>query len=246
MTVLTPELLEANLGRLKKNIAAAAGRSGRRADEIEIMAVTKTVPVEMVRLALRGGIRLFGENRVQEAETKYGALDAERVWAEKNVRLHLIGHLQRNKAAKAARLFDCVQSIDKYETAERLQHVCSRGEGFMDILLELNTSGEESKSGFRSEAGLRACLDKILNLDRLRVRGLMTVGPWTGDEKKIRTAFATLRNLYDTLRAEGLAWDTLSMGMSADYELAAEEGATLIRIGTALFGRRPAPGEGDG
>jgi pyridoxal phosphate enzyme (YggS family) len=241
MPGLSPEQLGANLSTLRRNIAAAAGRSGRRAEEIEIMAVTKTVPVESVRAALRGGIRLFGENRVQEAEVKYAALTGEADAALPDFRLHLIGHLQRNKAGKAARLFRCVQSIDKFVTAERLQQVCELDDRHMDILLELNTSGEASKSGFLSPEALRADLEKIHSLNRLRVRGLMTVGPWTGDATRIRNAFSALRRLFDALRSEGLAYDTLSMGMSGDYEIAVEEGATLVRIGTALFGRRPAP-----
>jgi pyridoxal phosphate enzyme (YggS family) len=238
MGVLSQEQLDANLRIVRGNIAAAAERCGRSAGEIEIMAVTKTFPAEAVRIALQGGIRLLGENRVQEAEVKYGEYAGDTDPDERDFRLHLIGHLQRNKAGKAARLFDCVQSIDKYETAERLQHFCALYERQMDILLELNTSGEDSKSGFRSEDELRACLDKTSALDRLRVRGLMTVGPWTSDKTSIRAAFRALRNLFDRLRAGKLACDTLSMGMSGDYEIAVEEGATLIRVGTALFGRR--------
>jgi pyridoxal phosphate enzyme (YggS family) len=237
MDLAHQEQITKNLKGLQRNIAAAAERSGRRVEEIEIMAVTKTLPAETVRAAVNAGIRLFGENRVQEAELKYTGLAASR--SEAAFRLHLIGHLQRNKAGKAARLFDCVQSIDKYETAERLQQTCETADRKLDILLELNTSAEDTKSGFRTEKELRACLERILTLDRLRVRGLMTVGPWTEDRERIRAAFAALKRLFDDLRAQGLDWDTLSMGMSGDYETAVEEGSTLIRIGTALFGQRP-------
>ncbi len=197
------------------------------------MAVTKNFPRETVEEACAAGLSLFGENRVQEAEAKFidFSLPCE---------LHLIGHLQRNKARTASGLFSCVQSIDKPETAEALDARCRERGTVMDVLLELNTSGEAAKSGFHSRDELLAGMDRILTLAALRVRGLMTVGPLGGNEGDIRRAFSLLRSLFDEIRSGRgpQGFDTLSMGMSGDFEIAIEEGSTLVRIGTALFGQR--------
>ena len=154
--------------------------------------------------------------------------------------LHLIGHLQRNKARAASALFACVQSIDKAETAEALDARCEERGRTMDILLELNTSGEPTKSGFLSRGALLAGLETIGKLPHLRVRGLMTVGPLSDDTREIRSSFGALRSAFEEIRAGGGLpfFDTLSMGMSSDFEIAVDEGATLVRVGTALFGRR--------
>ncbi len=197
------------------------------------MAVTKGFPREVVEEAISAGITLFGENRVQEAEQKYSEISGV-------FELHLIGHLQRNKARTASGLFACVQSIDKEETAAALEaRLADRGRS-MDILLELNTSGEPSKSGFRSREGLLGFLDLLGRMPHLRLRGLMTVGPLGGDPAAIRRSFSALRELFTEIKARSSfsAFDTLSMGMSGDFETAIEEGATLVRIGTALFGPR--------
>jgi len=218
---------------VRDRIAAAAARSGRAAADVRLMAVTKTFPRETVLAAAAAGLGLFGENRVQEAEEKFTdiGLDCE---------LHLIGHLQRNKAKTAAGLFSWVQSIDKTETARALDSRCAERGSTMNVLLELNTSGEQSKSGFLSRDDLLAALDAIRGLEHLRLRGLMTVGPLTTDETAVRGSFAALRTLFEEIRtAHGLAgFDTLSMGMSGDFEIAIEEGSTLVRIGSALFGHR--------
>jgi PLP dependent protein len=199
------------------------------------MAVTKGFPREVAEEASALGLTLFGENRVQEAEEKFlvppGPLE-----------LHLIGHLQRNKARAASGLFACVQSIDKVETAVALDVRCEERGRTMEVLLELNTSGEESKSGFRSREELLAALEAISRLAHLHVRGLMTVGPMTENQGEVRSSFAALRTLFEELRARGMSgFDTLSMGMSGDFEIAIEEGSTLVRIGTALFGKRVRP-----
>jgi len=241
-----PARLRENLQSVRERVRRAAERSGRDAGAVAIMAVTKTHPPETVQAALLAGLDLFGENRIQEAEGKYGPLLRE-PGSESRFSLHLVGHLQRNKAGTAARLFGCVQSIDKLETAEALDRHCSEAARTMDVLLEMNTSGEESKFGFRREEDLRRALDGILRLEGLRVRGLMTVGPFTEDTGRIRRAFAGLRELHTRLRDEHpelrdehpeLRFDILSMGMSADFEIAVEEGATMLRLGTVLFGPR--------
>lgn len=197
------------------------------------MAVTKTLPRAAVEAAREAGIGLFGENRVQEAEEKYAEL-------AEGVELHLIGHLQRNKARAASALFRCVQSIDRTETAKTLNDRCGERNAVMDVLLEFNTSGEESKSGFRTRDELFRCLDEIIRMPFLRVRGLMTVGPLDPDPGVIRGSFRRLATLFREIAQElgASLFDTLSMGMSGDFETAIEEGSTLVRIGTALFGSR--------
>jgi pyridoxal phosphate enzyme (YggS family) len=218
---------------VRERISAAAQRAGRDASAVRLMAVTKGFPQQVVLDARAAGLSLFGENRVQEAEQKYLDLTG-------GLELHLIGHLQRNKARAASGLFACVQSIDKRETAEALHARCEERGRTMDILLELNTSGEPTKSGFLSRRELLAGLEWIGKLAHLRVRGLMTVGPLSEDTQRVRSSFAALRSVFEEVRAGGGLpfFDTLSMGMSSDFEIAIEEGATLVRVGTALFGRR--------
>ena len=202
------------------------------------MAVTKTQPRAALAAALAAGLDLIGENRVQEAAAK---LDPPLPQAE----VHLIGHLQRNKALAAARLFHTVQSIDKLATAQALQRALASAERTMDVLLELNTSGEAAKHGFATADELRQALDAMAGLERLRVRGLMTMAMWSSDAGAVRGCFRMLRRLFEELAPDRPGFDTLSMGMSGDFEIAVEEGATLVRLGTVLFGRRgAAPGSG--
>jgi pyridoxal phosphate enzyme (YggS family) len=197
------------------------------------MAVTKTFARTEVETALAAGLDLFGENRVQEAQEKFIGLAG-------SFTLHLIGHLQRNKARTAASLFQCVQSIDKAETAEALSRQCVSLGRPMDVLLEYNASGEESKSGFRSRDELLRGLDAVGRLPALRVRGLMTVGPLTADRDRVRGAFSLLAGFFRDIRESrpDAFFDVLSMGMSGDFEIAVEEGSTMVRLGTALFGQR--------
>ena len=228
------ERLRSNLRDVRFRMEAAAKRAGRDSSAIRLMAVTKTLPREIVQLAKAEGLSLFGENRVQEAQVKYEGL-------LESCELHLIGHLQRNKARMAAGVFRCVQSIDKTETAEALSKHCAEIGRDMDVLLELNTSGEQSKSGFAGREELLACVDVMGKLPRLRLRGLMTVGPLTEDGAAVRASFSALRGVFAEISAGGMpGFDTLSMGMSGDFEIAIEEGATLVRVGTALFGPRTA------
>lgn len=227
------EALRSNLARAKERIARAASRSGRAPESVRLMAVTKGFPLDVVREALEAGLTLLGENRVQEAEQKFTGLAG--AWE-----LHLIGHLQRNKARAASGLFACVQSIDKLETAQTLARCAADRGKTVDVLIELNTSEEQSKSGYRGTEALFSDLERIAGLSGLRPRGLMTVGPLAAEADRIRAAFASLREAFaESGRRLGLPhFDTLSMGMSGDYEIAIEEGATLVRLGTALFGER--------
>jgi PLP dependent protein len=225
--------LSSSLSSLRQRIAEAARKSGRDAASVRLMAVTKGFPRDVVLDARAAGLSLFGENRVQEAEEKFIDISGD-------LELHLIGHLQRNKARTASGIFACVQSIDKLETAQALDARCGDRGRSLDVLLELNTSGEPSKSGFLSRKDLLVALEEIMKLPHLKMRGLMTVGPLTEDEQKVRNSFTALRGLFEEIRSgAGLSsFDTLSMGMSGDFEAAIEEGATLVRIGTALFGPR--------
>jgi len=225
--------LRERVDKIRGRIRQAAARAGRDPEEVRLMAVTKLKSSELVAEAYEAGLRLFGENRVQEAYEKYSEFheDAE---------LHIIGHLQTNKARKAAEIASCVQSIDKLKTAEELEKRCAAMDKVMDIYLEFNTSGEESKSGYRSREALFADVERIGSLPHLRVRGLMTIGPLTGDESAIREAFRDLRRLFEEVssRFPGLPLTELSMGMTSDFEIAIEEGSTMVRVGTALFGSR--------
>jgi PLP dependent protein len=227
------ETIKKNIETVRNNIAEACRPRGRKPEDIALMAVTKTKPKELADAAYAAGVRIFGENRVQEAEEKYANFYSEG-------ELHLIGHLQSNKAKNAAKLFSWVQSIDKVKTARALARYCGEIGKRMNILIEINTSGEESKFGYPSGNLPFQDIDEILQFDELILRGLMTVGPFTSDEFKIRSAFRTLKQLFDEL-SEGypeLTIDTLSMGMSQDYEFAVEEGSTMVRLGTTIFGGR--------
>jgi pyridoxal phosphate enzyme (YggS family) len=233
-----PEQIARNLRQVREDITRAAERSGRDPQSVTVMAVTKTFALEQVRAACEAGLSLFGENRVQEAEGKY-LPDAGLPPLE----LQLIGHLQRNKARRAVELFAAVQSIDKLETAQALEAACAARGRTLDILLELNSSGEETKFGFASEEALSAAVEPVLGLPHLRLRGLMTVGPFTDDREQVRSAFRRLARLFGELRGRhpGQQLDVLSMGMSGDFQTAVEEGSTLVRLGTALFGPRGNP-----
>jgi len=238
------EIVGANLEALEERVAAAAARAGRDPVSIEIVAVTKLHPPEAVAAAWEAGLRRFGENRVQEAELKYGSFVAE----HREARLDLLGHLQGNKVNKALRLFDRIESIDSVELLrsllDRLGEREAAGRGGLEVLFELHTA-EDSKSGFPDrEALLEACRFLAARTatggPALVPRGLMTMAPFTEDEASIRASFGALRGLREEIAREfGFAsFDVLSMGMSGDFELAVEEGATSIRIGTALFGSR--------
>jgi len=225
-----------NVGRVRERIAAACARAGRSANDVRLMAVSKTHPAWAIREAFAAGVTLFGENRVQEFAEKRGELDG--IDAE----FHLIGHLQSNKAAKAAELFDAVDSIDSMKLAERLHGAAEKLGKTLTVLLEVNVGGEEAKSGFAPDAEeLRALLAKAQDLRHLKIGGLMTIPPHTEDLNDARPYFRSLRALRDRLAKESPHTDLyeLSMGMSHDFEVAIEEGSTCVRVGTAIFGERP-------
>lgn len=228
------ESIADRIHRIREEISECATAAGRDPGTITLMAVTKFHPAASVQAAIDAGVTCFGENRVQEARDKYSVLSGP-------VDLHLIGHLQRNKTRIAASLFRCVQSIDRLETAEALARSLDTEGKNIDILLEVNTSEEESKGGFRDQDDLFRSLDAINQLSRLRIRGLMTMAPFTKEELPVRTSFRRLRNLFVRVqeRYPELMFDTLSMGMTNDFRIAIQEGSTLLRIGTAIFGERP-------
>jgi hypothetical protein len=220
----------ANLARVRERIAEAAARAGRDPAGIELCAVTKTADLDAVREAVAAGVTILGENRVQAAEPKIREaqdLAGRAVW-------HMIGHLQRNKARRAVELFEVIGAVDGLSLARRLSDLGVERGNPVTVLAEVNTSGEEAKGGFAAGEA-PAALEEMRALPGLSVRGLMTMAPFTDDERPVRGCFAALRELRDTLpSAEGLP--VLSMGMTNDFEIAVEEGATLVRVGTAIFG----------
>lgn len=221
-----------NLARIRERIARAAERAGRRADEITLVAVSKTFPAEAARAAYDAGLREFGENRVQEFEAKHAKLaDLDATW-------HLIGHLQSNKAKRAAQLFNRVDSVDSLSLAQKLDFAADDQEKRLPALIEVHLGGESTKSGV-TEADLLALAQAVSTLAHLDLRGLMTVPPYSEDAEQVRPYFRKLRELREQLsHSLGKPIPVLSMGMSHDFEVAIEEGATEIRIGTALFGQR--------
>jgi pyridoxal phosphate enzyme (YggS family) len=223
--------IAAKIDLVKGRIAEAAARSGRDPGEVELVAISKTYPADAVREAVDAGQLLFGENRVQEALVKIPALPDR-------VRWHLIGSLQSNKVRKALPLFELIHAVDSAELARDIDRIAGEMGLFPRILLEVNVSGEGSKHGF-SEDALERDLEKLLSLPRLQVEGLMTMAPLAPEAESARPFFAGLRELRDrfALRA-GIPLSTLSMGMSGDFEVAVEEGATLVRVGSAIFGSR--------
>jgi pyridoxal phosphate enzyme (YggS family) len=223
------------LGRVER----AARRAGRDPADVRLVAVSKTHPAALVReAAASAGLRDFGENRVQEAEAKIEELKAE---APRGLRWHLIGHLQPNKARRAARLFDLIHTVDGAALAERLERICAEdGRARLEVLVQVDLAGEASKSGATPEE-LPALFEVFGRCTRVRCRGLMTLPPFFEDVERVRPFFRRLRGLRDEWGARGAFGGEageLSMGMSHDYEAAAEEGATLVRVGTAVFGRR--------
>jgi pyridoxal phosphate enzyme (YggS family) len=225
------EDVAANLARVQERIAEAAKKSGRAADQIELVAVSKTHPAEKVQAAFEAGQVLFGESRVQEARAKIPLLPSRLRW-------HFIGHLQNNKIRHALPLFELFHGIDSLALAQDMQRVADE-EGIQPrVLLEVNLAGEASKHGFSPE-GLRRELEAALSLGRLTIEGLMTIPPLAPEAEASRPYFVALRELRDELEAEfNIGLPQLSMGMSGDFPIAIEEGATLVRVGTAIFGER--------
>lgn len=229
--MVVPMDLPNRIQELQKRIADAAVRSGRKPSDVTLLAVTKTFPVEILQEAYDAGLREFGENRVQEALGKIGTLPAD-------IRWHLIGQLQTNKINKIPGKFVLVHSVDSLRLAQALSE--RLGKTPLDILLEVNTTGEASKAGVPPEVAAETA-GKIFQISGLNLKGLMTVGPLTEDPQRRRESFKMLKGLFDEIKSKNelkKGFSILSMGMSSDFEIAIEEGSTLVRVGTALFGSR--------
>lgn len=233
--------IQDNIKRLRERIVTTALQVGRSPDEIAIVAVSKTFPVEFIAEALKAGITDIGENRVQEAEPKIKAVrNLIQPGIESSTHWHLVGHLQSNKARKAIELFNLIHSIDSLSLAQRLSDLGFERNKPVEILLQVNTSREQSKSGIKPEKTVDLA-GKICQMKGIALKGLMTIGMLTDNQKEIRRCFQLLKTLLDQINhdlSDSEKIKHLSMGMTSDFEIAIEEGATLIRIGTAIFGIR--------
>jgi len=237
--------IAANIADVREKIALAAARAKRSADEITLVAVSKTMPIELLEAAIAAGIMDFGENRIEEAETKI------HIFSEKLVRptWHMIGHIQSRKVKSILPLFDLVHSVERLKIAQKLSEQAQEVGRILPIFLEINISGEEAKDGFQAvdwqkkpdvKALLWEELQQVFELPSLEIRGLMTMAPYYEEIEATRPVFADLAALRESLRQDfGAALPDLSMGMTNDYTIAIEEGATIVRIGRAIFGERP-------
>jgi pyridoxal phosphate enzyme (YggS family) len=232
--------ISSNIAEVRDRIARAAARVHRPPEEITLMAVSKTVEPERIREAYEAGLRVFGENRVKEFAGKSDALAGM-----KDAEWHLIGHLQSNKAGKAAQLFHAIDSVDSLRLAEKLNQAAQQSGKELSLLIEIKVGTEESKSGIPLDSPeFEQILQAASRLDRLRIRGLMTVPPYRENPQNARDYFRCLRDLRDQIARRNLPrvqMDVLSIGMSHDFEVAIEEGSTCVRVGTAIFGARPKP-----
>ena len=221
-----------NIREIRSRIAAAAIKSGRKEEDILLLAVSKTVEAERIRLAMQAGLTTLGENRVQEMMGKYELLP--------DAKWHLIGTLQKNKVKYIIDKTELVHSLCTMSVANEMQRLCEKQDTYIDVLVEVNVTGEESKSGV-SEAELAAFLKDIAELDRVRVKGLMTIAMYSPLPEETRPCFKRLKQIFDELshiKRDNFEMKYLSMGMSGDYEVAIEEGANIVRIGSAIFGER--------
>jgi len=225
-----PDIKE-NVARVQERIASACQRCGRRPEDLKLLAISKTFPAECIRVAFEAGLRDFGENRVQEAQAKRPAL------SDLNITWHLVGHLQTNKARTARELFHWVHSVDSLRLAQKLEQT---GAGRLPVLLEVNLGGEESKAGV-GEKEIIPLAEQVSQLATLELRGLTVIPPFFDDPEQVRPYFRRLRELareIDARNFPNVSVQELSMGMSHDFEVAIEEGSTIIRVGTAIFGAR--------
>jgi len=225
--------IKENLDRVRERIVAVCNKVGRSPDEVKIVAATKTVPSERIREAIKAGIKIIGENRVQEAEKKILELKDE------NVEWHMIGYLQKNKVNKALRLFKMIQSVTSVDLARKINNSCERNNQKMPCLLEINIGKEPTKAGFLEEE-LFENLEELAKMSNLEIKGLMVIPPFLEPEE-VRPYFAKLRKIMEKInemKILNIHLTELSMGMSHDFEVAIEEGATMVRIGTAIFGPR--------
>ena len=220
-----------NIGRVREQIAQAAAKAGRPVNEIELVAISKTHDAERVREAIEAGQSLFGESRVQEARVKIPELPSSLRW-------HFVGHLQKNKIRHALPLFEMIHSVDSLELAQEINRIAEEEGLHPRVLLEVNVAGEGSKFGFQPDT-LREQVESLLALPRLSILGLMTIPPLAEEAEASRKFFVKLRDLRDQLQTEfHVDLAQLSMGMTNDFPIAVEEGATLVRVGTAIFGER--------
>jgi pyridoxal phosphate enzyme (YggS family) len=215
-----------------KRISHAAMRAGRAPDEIRLIAVTKTVSIERIREAVEAGLRIFGENRVQEAIPKIAFFRGHGT-----VKWHLIGHLQKNKAKKAVEIFDVIESVDSRELAERINRCAGEAGKIQPVFIQVKLGDEETKHGIPAEE-VEDLVGDVSQMENIRVEGLMAVPPYHENPEEVRPYFRKLRRIRDDLVTKGFPVRGLSMGMSHDFEVAIEEGATEVRIGTEIFGRR--------
>ena len=225
--------VEENIKDIWSRIEKSAGKTGKNKEDIKLVAVTKTVEVERIKEAINCGIKIIGENRVQEAESKFSQVTEK-------VEKHLVGHLQTNKAKKAVELFDFIQSVDGVRIAQEISRRASRMGRVMEILVEMNTSGEKTKFGIDPDQA-SAFVKSISNLEGIRIKGLMTIGIFSDDPEDTRPCFKRLKAIFDQLKSEDIPnveMKYLSMGMTNSYRIALEEGANLVRIGTKIFGQR--------
>jgi len=229
--IIDPSNIEHGLAKVRGQIFKACERVGRDPQEVHLVAVCKTCPAEVVRAAMGAGQLIFGENRVQEAKAKIPLVP-------RNARWHLIGHLQKNKIRMALPLFEMLHGVDSLELAQEINRVAGEMGLYPKVLIQANVSGETSKYGFTPDALMEAA-DTLLGLERLEIHGLMTMAPIAGDPEEARPHFRNLRLLRDAFaQAARAPMPHLSMGMSGDFEVAVEEGATLVRVGSAIFGSR--------
>ncbi len=221
-----------NIQRCMEKMAISAEKTGRQLEDITLVAVSKMVPPAKINEAITAGIRIIGENKFQEAQQKFNEVE--------KVSWHMIGHLQTNKVKYAIKLFDLIQSVDTYHLAQEINKRAGKNEKKVPVLIEVNTSGEESKYGCNPEEA-EDLVFRVSQLPSVEVKGLMTIGLFSEDPALVRPCFIKLREIFENLKTQNIPnvkIDTISMGMSADFELAIEEGSNMVRIGTAIFGPR--------
>lgn len=225
------EIIKNNLEIINEKIKKAALKVNRKPEKIKLVAVTKTATAEQIKEAINAGVKIIGENRVQDAKEKYQILTADVEW-------HLIGHLQTNKAKYAVEIFNCIHSVDSIKLAQEIDKRSKQFKKIMDVLVEVNVSGEKSKYGIKPEE-VEPFLKEISEFPRIKVRGLMTIAPIVEDKEEVRPYFRKLRGLYKEIKSkniENVKMNWLSMGMTEDFEIAIEEGANMVRIGRGIFG----------
>ncbi|HQA60767.1 MAG: YggS family pyridoxal phosphate-dependent enzyme [Tepidanaerobacteraceae bacterium] len=225
--------LKQNIQQIKKRIEAAAERSGRNPEDIYLIAVTKNFSAELIQEAVDNGIVFLGENRVQEAKSKVDLVKG-------NIEWHLIGHLQRNKVKTAIDIFTMIQSLDSWRLAEEIQKRAQQADKVIDVLVQVNIGSEETKYGIDPD-DTEVFIEKVATLPNLKVRGLMAIAPFKENPEDVRAYFRHLREIFQSIKEksiENVSMEYLSMGMSNDFEVAIEEGANMVRIGTGIFGTR--------